>query len=85
MAEKTDCYHQLVITIKMYDKFGHVLRIESTCNDIGAFRVKRRVEHRDGSSSEQKAPLKKKHLQPLPAVHNYEGSKLPVPGIHLIL
>ena len=43
----------------MYDKFGHVLRIESTCNDIGTFRVKRKVEHRDGSSSEQKAPLKK--------------------------
>ena len=43
----------------LYDKFGHVLRIESTCNDIGTFRVKRKVEHRDGSSSEQKAPLKK--------------------------
>ena len=43
----------------MYDKFYHVLRIESTCNDIGAFRVKRKVEHRDGSLSEQKAPLKK--------------------------
>ncbi len=43
----------------MYDKFGHVLRIESTCNDIGAFRVKRKVEHRDGTSTEQKAPLKK--------------------------
>lgn len=47
------------VSIKMYDKFGHVLRIESTCNDIGTFRVKRKVEHRDGSSSEQKAPLKK--------------------------
>ncbi len=43
----------------MYDKFGLVLRIESTCNDIGTFRVMRKVEHRDGSSSEQKAPLKK--------------------------
>ncbi len=47
------------VSIKMYDKFGHALRIESTCNDIGSFRVKRKVEHRDGSSSEQKAPLKK--------------------------
>ena len=43
----------------MYDKFGCVLRIESTSSDISAFRVKRKVEHRDGSSSEQKAPLKK--------------------------
>ncbi len=42
------------VLIKMYDKFGHILRIESTCNDIGTFRVERRGEHRDGSSSEQK-------------------------------
>ncbi len=48
------------VSIKMYDKFGLVLRIESTCNDIGAFRVKSgKWEHRDGSSSEQKASLKK--------------------------
>jgi len=47
------------VSIKMYDKFGYILRIESTCNDIGTFRVKRKVEHRDGSSSEQKAPMKK--------------------------
>ncbi len=52
-------HHMGDVSIKMYDKFGHVLRIESTCNDIGAFRVKRKVEHRDGSSPEQKAPLKK--------------------------
>lgn len=47
------------VSIKMYDKFGHVLRIESTCNDIGTFRVKRQVEHRDDNFTEQKAPLKK--------------------------
>ena len=52
-------HHMGDVSIKMYDKFGHVLRIESTCNDIGAFRVKRQVTHRDGSSTEQKAPLKK--------------------------
>ena len=52
-------HHMGDVSIKMYDKFGRVLRIESTCNDVGAFRVKRKVEHKDGSSSEQKAPLKK--------------------------
>ena len=52
-------HHMGDVSIKMYDKFGHVLRIESTCNDIGTFRVKRKVEHRDGSTTEQKAPLKK--------------------------
>ena len=68
-------HHMGDVSIKMYDKFDHVLRIESACNDIGTFRVKRKAEHRDGSSSEQKTPLKK-HLQPLPAVHDYESSKL---------
>ena len=52
-------HHMGDVSIKMYDKFGHVLRIESTCNDISTFRVKRKADHRDGSSSEQKAPLKK--------------------------
>ncbi len=52
-------HHMGDVSIKMYDKFGQVLRIESTCNDIGTVRVKRKAEHRDGSSSEQKAPLKK--------------------------
>ena len=31
------------VSIKMYDKFGGVLRIESTSNDISTFRVKRKV------------------------------------------
>ncbi len=52
-------HHMGDVSIKMYDKFGYVLRIESTCNDVGSFRVKRKVEHRDGTSSEQKAPMKK--------------------------
>ena len=43
----------------MYDKHGTILHIESTCNNVGAFRVKRKVEHRDGTVSEQKAPMKK--------------------------
>lgn len=47
------------VSIKMYDKFGRVLRIECTCNNIGTFRVEREVSHRDGTSSIQKAPLKK--------------------------
>jgi len=34
-------HHMGDVSIKMYDKFGLILRIESTCNDVGAFRVKR--------------------------------------------
>lgn len=32
-------YHQLVITMKIYDKFSYVFQIESTCNDIGTFGI----------------------------------------------
>ena len=47
------------VSVKMYDKFGVVLRIESTCNNIGEFRVLREVSHRDGTVTTDKAPLKK--------------------------
>ena len=43
----------------MYDKFGVVLRIESTCNNVGEFRVLREIGHRDGTITTGKAPLKK--------------------------
>ena len=45
--------------LKMYDKFGRILRIETTVNDVGFFRHYRRVEHRDGTSSMKQAPVKK--------------------------
>lgn len=45
--------------IKMYDKFGRVLRIETTVNDVRFFRHYRKVEHRDGSSSMKQAPVQK--------------------------
>ncbi|MDZ7369490.1 MAG: MarR family transcriptional regulator [candidate division KSB1 bacterium] len=37
------------VTIKMYDKFGIVLRIEVTVNDVSFFPEFREVRHRDGS------------------------------------
>jgi DNA-binding MarR family transcriptional regulator len=52
-------HHMGDVSIKMYDKFGLVLRIESTCNDVGAFRVNRDVQHNDGSVTVQKAPMRK--------------------------
>jgi hypothetical protein len=47
------------VSIKMYDKFGVVLRIESTCNNVGEFQVNREISHRDGTTTIGKAPLKK--------------------------
>lgn len=46
-------------SIKMYDKFGQVLRIETTTNNTTNFRHYRKVEHRDGSNSSRIAPVKK--------------------------
>jgi hypothetical protein len=37
------------VSIKMYDKFGLILRIETTTNDLSFFRHYRTVEHRDGT------------------------------------
>lgn len=46
-------------SIKMYDKFSKIPRIETTTNDVGFFRHYREVEHRDGSRTMEFAALKK--------------------------
>lgn len=45
--------------IKMYDKFGRLLRIEAFTNDISFFKHHRRVEHRDGTYSYKTANMRK--------------------------
>ena len=47
------------VSIKMYDKFSKILRIETTCNDISFFKHFREVVHRDGTTSNEMASLKK--------------------------
>jgi len=47
------------VGIKMYDKHGQVLRIETVANDVSFFKHHRWVEHRDHSESFKLAPLKK--------------------------
>ena len=46
-------------SIKIYDKFGLVLRIETTTNDVSAFKHYRKVEHQQGPASYALAPVKK--------------------------
>ena len=56
-------------SVKVYDKFGRVLRIETTVNDVsffkhhrmshGLWRAHPRVEHKDGHSTRELAALKK--------------------------
>jgi hypothetical protein len=45
--------------VKMYDKVGLVLRIETTVNNMSFFKHHRTVEHREGRSTRELAPLKK--------------------------
>ena len=46
-------------SVKLYDKFQRVLRIETTTNDVTFFKHHRRVEHRDSPATRELAPLKK--------------------------
>jgi hypothetical protein len=46
-------------SVKMYDKFGCVLRIETTTNDVSFFKHHRKVEHRQGPATRGLAPVKK--------------------------
>jgi hypothetical protein len=66
--EGTRIKHSLgPVSIKMYDKFGSILRIETTVNDVSFFPHYRTVEQRDGSTVTQWARMKKS-IYSLPAL-----------------
>lgn len=54
-------------SIKVYDKFSLILRIETTTNDVSFFKHYREVEHRDKTRTLKLAPMKKTiySLEPL--------------------
>ncbi len=47
------------VSLKMYDKFSLILRIEVTVNDVSFFQQYRQVQHRDGQTEMKYAPMKK--------------------------
>ncbi|MCI0419043.1 MAG: MarR family transcriptional regulator [Acidobacteria bacterium] len=47
------------VTLKLYDKFGLILRIETTVNDVAFFQQYRVVQHRTGERETKWAPMKK--------------------------
>lgn len=55
------------VSLKLYDKFGLILRIETTVNNVSFFRHYREVEHRDGTKEMKNAPLRKT-IYSLPAL-----------------
>lgn len=68
-------HHMGPVSIKMYDKAGLVLRIETTTNDVTFFQHHRYVEQRNGNRVFKLAPLRKtihnvKDLQELMAAAN---------------
>jgi hypothetical protein len=44
------------VSVKMYDKFNRVLRLETTTNNVSFFKHHRKVEYRDGHESREIAP-----------------------------
>lgn len=60
--------HQMgPVSIKLYDKFRFILRIETTVNNVSFFQHYRKVQHRDGSTTTRWAPMKKT-IHSLPAL-----------------
>src|SRR3954451_25115937 len=57
------------VSLKLYDKFGLILRIETTVNDLTFFRHYREVEHRDGTKETKWASMQKT-IYSLPALRN---------------
>ena len=55
------------VSIKMYDKFSLILRIETTVNDVSFFKHYREVEHRDGRKETKWARMQKT-IYSLPAL-----------------
>lgn len=58
--EGTRVRHSMgMASIKMYDKFGQILRIETTTKDVTFFKHYREVEQRNGETVMKFAPMKK--------------------------
>ncbi len=61
------------VSLKLYDKFGLILRIETTVNDLTFFKHYREVEHRDGSR-ETKWTSMQKTIYSLPVLRELLAS-----------
>jgi DNA-binding HxlR family transcriptional regulator len=67
--------HQMgEVSVKVYDKFGKVLRIEITANNVGAFKAMREVYKRDGSVERKVAPLPKSIYSLFPLVTVFKNA-----------
>lgn len=66
-------HHMGKVSLKLYDKFGLILRVETTANDVTFFKHHRMVEHRNGTRESKLAPVKKS-IYSLPALAELMGA-----------
>jgi len=65
-------HHMKKNWLKMYDKFGLILRIETVINQPGEFKIYRECQHRDGTRSWGYYPMPKGAGN----LHHYQGHAL---------
>jgi hypothetical protein len=67
--------HQMgALSIKMYDKFGLILRIEITTNDVSQFKHFRKVHQRNGHIMEKNTSMKKNIYSLFPLMNLLKAS-----------
>jgi len=67
--------HQMgEVSVKIYDKFGSVLRIEVTSNDVSQFKVFREVPKRDGTTVSKVANAKKSIYSLYPLIQVFKNA-----------
>jgi hypothetical protein len=69
------------VSLKVYDKFGLRLRIETTVNDVTFFKEHRQVHHRNGELKTQWAPMKKTLYSLAPLAEQLQAANPALPGI----
>jgi len=67
--------HQMgAVSLKMYDKFGLILRIETTVNNVSQFKIYREVDQRDGKKVKKMAVMKKNIYSLFPLIRLLKAS-----------
>jgi hypothetical protein len=62
------------VSVKIYDKFGIILRIEVTANNVSAFRSMRSVYKKDGTVADQVAPVPKSIYSLFPLITIFKNA-----------
>jgi hypothetical protein len=62
------------VSVKLYDKFGIILRIEVTSNNVSAFKRMRSVYKKDGTVVNQGAPVQKRMYSLFPLITIFKNA-----------